>query len=51
MESKFSNDDYYAIYKEYKQRYLDLKNSVLEGGGTYPLKLSINKIKMQTYCF
>ena len=32
MESKFSNDDYYAIYKEYKQKYLDLKNSVLEGG-------------------
>ena len=45
MESKFSNDDYYAIYKEYKQKYVDLKNSVLEGGGGYPLKASIDKIK------
>ena len=33
MKSKFSDDEFYAIYKKYKQKYLDLKNSVLEGGG------------------
>ena len=33
MELKSTDNDYYAIYKEYKQKYLDLKNSVLEGGG------------------
>ena len=33
MKSKFSDDEFYAMYKKYKQKYLDLKNSVLEGGG------------------
>jgi hypothetical protein len=32
MKSKFSDDEFYAMYKKYKQKYLDLKNSVLEGG-------------------
>ena len=34
METKFSNDEFYAMYKKYKQKYLDLKNNVLEGGSS-----------------
>jgi hypothetical protein len=32
MELKSGDNDYYAIYKEYKQKYLDLKNNILGGG-------------------
>jgi hypothetical protein len=41
MELKSGDNDYYAIYKEYKQKYLDLKNDIF-GGNNSPKLLDIN---------
>ena len=33
MESKFSNDEFYAMYKKYKKKYLNLQNTITGGNG------------------
>ena len=32
MKSNYSNDDFYNLYKKYKNKYINLKNNILEGG-------------------